>query len=153
MSLYELINKIIYYINHYGCTVQSYSLGVAFEFDKAIDYKRCGLYQESLEIYLRIITSEKVAHTKLLNGLFKTVACAGYLRQAEIILKIDDRTMKNNTDYHFFGILNNFEEHLLKLKDAINSGESLFIYLKSISGNNNYQMPKSYMDMFLDYIK
>lgn len=154
MSISELISEIIYYISHYGCTTRNYQPNVAREIDKAVEYKRRGLYQDSLEVYLKIISSEKIAHTGVLNGLFKVVACAGYLRQTKIILQIGDITMKNsNTVYNPFGLPNNFEEHYHRLKDAISSEESLYIYLKSISGNSNYSMPKSYTDMLLDYMK
>lgn len=154
MSVSKLVNLIIYYIDNYGCTTNNYSVNVAIEIDKAVIYKRRGLYQESLEIYLKIITSEKIAHTGVLNGLFKVLACAGYLRETKKILQIGDRTMKNSkTVYNPFGLPNNFEEHYYRLKEAINSEESLFIYLKSISGNSNYTMPISYEDMFLDYMR
>lgn len=154
MSISELISEIIYYISHYGCTTHNYPPNVAREIDKAVEYKRRGLYQDSLEVYLKIIASEKIAHTGVLNGLFKVVACAGYLRQTKIILQIGDKAMKNsNTVYNPFGLPNNFEEHYYRLKDAISSEESLFIYLKSISGNSNYSMPKPYMDMLLDYMR
>ena len=134
MTISELISEIIYYISHYGCTTHNYSFNVAREIDKAVDYKRRGLYRESLEVYLKIIASEKIAHAGVLNGLFKVVACAGYLRETKIILQIGDRTMKNsNTVYNSFGLPNNFEEHYYRLRDAISSEESMFIYLKSIS--------------------
>ena len=154
MNISKLISEIIYYISHYGCTTHNYPANVAREIDKAVDYKRHGLYQDSLGVYLKIIASEKIAYTGVLNGLFKVVACAGYLRETKIILQKGDRTMKNsNTFYTPFGLPNNFEEHYYRLKDAISSEESLFIYLKSISGNSNYSMPKSYMDMLLDYMR
>ena len=153
MSIRELISEIIYYISHYGCTTKNYSTNVAMEIDKAVDYKRRGLYQESLEVYLKIIATEKTAHTGVLNGLFKVVACAGYLKQTKIILQMGDRAMKNsNTVYNPFGLPNNFEEHYQRLKDAVVSEEDLYLYLKSISGNPNYKFPREYIDMYIDYI-
>ena len=150
----ELISEIIYCISRYGCTTKNYSMDIAIEIDKAVDYKRRGLYSEALKIYLKIISTEKIAHTGVLNGLFKVVACAGYLRQTKMILQFGDKAMKNsNAVYNPFGISNNFEDHYFRLKAAIGSEESLFAYLKSISGNSNYIMPKSYMDMFLDYMR
>ena len=153
ISTLELINEIINYINHYGCTTRNYPINVALEIDKAVDYKRKGLYQKSLDTYLKIIKSEKIAYTGVLNGLFKVVACAGYLKQTKIILQIADRTMKNsNSVYNPFGLPNNFEEHYYRLKDAINSEETLFAYLKSISGSPNYTFPRKYIEMYKDYI-
>lgn len=153
MSIRELISKIIYHISHYGCTTRNYSANVAMEIDKAVDYKRRGLYKESLEIYLKIIATEKIAYTGVLNGLFKVVACAGYLKQTKIILQTGDRAIKNsNSVYNPFGLPNNFEEHYQRLKDAVVNEEGLYLYLKSISGNANYKFPREYIDMYMDYI-
>ena len=35
MPILDLINEIVYYISHYGCTTHNYSFNVAREIDKA----------------------------------------------------------------------------------------------------------------------
>ena len=153
MSMSELIDEIMYYIDLYNSTTKTFSVDVARAIDEAVIFKRKGMYQKALEIYLRIIKTEQVAHTGVLNGLFKVLACAGYMKQAKKILHIGNIAIKyDNKISNPFNLPNNFEDHYNKLDAAIKNEQILLLYLKSISGNQNYKMPKKYKDMVSDYM-
>ncbi len=150
------INRLFDLIERYGLSSNNYPTYLEPSFQSAITAKRQGNYVDSLNLLNNIIESESCAYTGLLNSAFKTIAAAGYLYEAKELLKMCDREMQNNQNaraYAQMGIPNNFADHLQRISIAIRGEISIFQYLKSISGNPNYELPKSYETMVREYNK
>lgn len=117
-------------------TTNNYPMRLESDFQWAITFKREADYDLSFDAYIELFEKEGVVYTGILNGAFKTMAVAGYLNYAIELLKMGDDAMRQSGFY-----INNFSEHLIKLKNASQSRTSLFNYLKSISGNPVYYLP------------
>lgn len=148
MDLRYLIKELFSLIETMGISIEKYPEEAEDLFQVAIAQKRQGLYFESLVTYSNLICDYFPAYAGILNGLYKTIACAGYLKDARKLLK-----MCNNEVSYWFGSNNNFNEHLNKLERCVHDQDALIYYLSSISGNPNYQLPRNYNLIMLEYFE
>ena len=140
--------ELLYMIETLPKTSDPYPSYIEPAFQDAISFKRSGLYELSFSVFKKILSSERIVYTGLLNGIFKVAAAAGYLGATRRLLNIGNRAMRGV--YSPLG-MNNFEDHMNRLAAAIDDRDDLFEYIKSISGNPNYSFPYSYMEMRSDY--
>lgn len=152
----SLIRKLFTLIDQYGLSSNNYPSYLENGFQIAIQAKRNGDYEKSLSLIIRFIEDECCAYTGLLNGAFKTIAAAGYLNDTIKLLKMCDKEMRNNRQAMMLaqmGIPNNFQDHLMRIKQAIGDEYSLRQYLSSISGNPYYSLPRAYSDILSELYK
>jgi hypothetical protein len=151
-ELYKKVVRIISLIKNSTVTLNQYPTSLESTIQKAIELKRLSNYSDSLDIYFEIISNQKIVHTGVLNGLWKVIASAGYCREATQILKIGKIAMKGpEMALNTFGLPNTFEDHLERINNAIKDRLDLISYLRDISGNSNYILPRDYSDIVNDY--
>lgn len=152
MSVYTLVSQIVTLVKNNRITTNNYPPDVEYKIQEAVQLKRSAKYEQALQIYLNIFSNQGIVQTGVLNGLFKVIAAAGYCREARELLEIGNRAMHNSTTiYNPFGLPNNFEDHLRKMDQAIRNKEALETYLKSISGNPYYSLPRNYNEILSEY--
>ena len=111
--------------------------------------KRRGRFLESAKIYVELSRTEGRVYTGTLSALYKSVASAGDLLHGNFIL------MRGQSIYRLdphgpsvaAGIESNFADHLSRLIAATESRPALEHYLRSISGNPSYYLPRDYEAM------
>lgn len=146
MNLRRLINELISLIETMGISVEKYPDEAEEHFQIAIKQKREGKYFESLVTYSNLICDYFPAYSGILNGLYKTIACAGYLKEARRLL-----VMCNKEASRWFGYNNNFRDHMNRLDASIKNLTSLIGYLMKILGNLAYSLPRSYKTIYEEY--
>lgn len=116
---------------------------------RAVELKRRGQFLESAKIYVDLCRDGGTVYTSILNGLYKTVATAGDLLNANFILMRGQNIYRLNPHGPSVdaGIGSNFADHLSRLIAATESRERLEDYLRSISGNPRYYPPRDYTVM------
>lgn len=148
MQIKSKIEKLFRLISDLGISSEHYPDYYEQNMQIAVEHKRKGEYLESLDSYLFMVQSCLVAYTGIMNGLFKTIACAGYLREAMQLLTLCDdvycKENKGSLAYILSGNKSNFKVHMDKIKSVINNPYALIDYLSEISGNNYYRLPRSY---------
>ena len=138
------IDELFSLINMWGVTTQNYPTYLEETFQIAISEKRRANYDNSLSIINNMLRNERRVYTGILNGAFKTIAASGYLKEAIDILEICNREMQR------ICYENNFTDHLRRINYALYSEESLVQYLKTISGNPYYTLPRSFNAIISD---
>lgn len=124
----KLIDEINQLLSCYKVATQEFPNDDISMFQHAVECKRASDYEQSIKIYISLIKKQKAIYTFLLNGLFKSVACAGHVSFAYKLCLIGDQAMRNN------GYLwNNFYDHIEKINYAIET-DTIYEYLRSISG-------------------
>ena len=146
MNLKKLIDELLSLVATMGISIEQYPQYEETRFQIAIKQKREGDYFNSLVTYSNLICDHFPAYSGILNGLYKTIACAGYLKEARQLLKMCDNEVSI-----WFGPNNNFRDHLKRLDAAINNLNSLMGYLMNISGNLAYSLPRSYRTIYEEY--
>lgn len=146
----ELVKTIMKLSNELPITSANYPDSIEDLFQDAIAYKRSGDYVSSLDIYIQLFKKLGKIHTGVLNGVFKTVAVAGYVKEAYILLEKGNAAMRRTNP---FGMKNVFQDHMERIDYAITSEQNLYNYLKSISGNAYYVMPRDYWSIYTDLNK
>lgn len=129
-------------------TPENYPDSIEDLFQVAIARKRTGDYNGSLDIYMTIFNRLGKIHTGMLNGAFKTIAAAGYVKESYILLEKGNIAMRRPNP---FGMKNGFQDHMERIDYAIESERELYNYLKSISGNVNYRMPRDYKSIYDEF--
>lgn len=116
---------------------------------QAVELKRRGRFLDSAEILVGLSREMGTVYTGVLNALFKTVACAGDLLNANTILMrgLDIYTRSPHGPSVSAGLASNFSDHLGRMLAASESRRNLEEYLRSISGNPKYQLTRGYDDM------
>jgi hypothetical protein len=152
-ELEELIKAFVSNIQKMRVTSQNYPQHIETDFQLAAQEKRNGNYLNSINLYKKIIENEGIVYISVLNGIFKPIAAAGYLREAKILLEIGNKVMsKNSTGIGFsFGLPNRFKVHLNRMAKAVTSERELIYYLKSISENKAYDLPRTFNKVIRDY--
>lgn len=130
---------------------------------RAVELKRRGQFLESARIYIDLSGDNGTVHTGVLDGLYKTIASAGDLVNASQVLYFSGRIyieqglFKNealvaNPDLLWAAVYGaNFRDHRLRLEAAFGSREQLEGYLRSISGNPSYYLPRNYEIMATEF--
>lgn len=112
----------------------------------AVELKRHGNYFEALKIYNKIL-KEAGPSEALCIGAYKIIACAGIMGYATILLftATGIAKMNNNTYYYQNDILH--QQDLILPTNPDGNKMDLINYLKSLSGNLNYEckMPFEFM--------
>lgn len=156
-ELHELITAFIREVpvtdssSQGGLTASSdrYPSRLDAEVRDAIELKRQGKFLDSATIYVRMSRREGTVYTGILSSLYKTVACGGDLVNAMLLLQRGEVIYQRNPDRTAVaaGISSNFQDHMTRLFRAVLSPESLHDYLRDLSGNPGYQMPRGWAEM------
>lgn len=119
----------------------------------AVNYKRAGKYEESVNIYIELIN--EYPSTAFIMFLYKVIASAGYLKEALELLNVSSNAYDKSPSIltKSFGISSNMDVHRDKMLDAINSKSLLLGYLTSISGNPRYKFTRDYETMKEEVVK
>ena len=113
----------------------------------AVNYKRAGKYEESVNIYIELIN--EYPSTAFIMFLYKVIASAGYLKESAELLNVSSNAYDKSPSVltREFNLPSNMDVHRDKLLDAIKTKNKLLDYLKSISGNPNYEFSRNYETM------
>lgn len=113
---------------------------------QCVELKRRGRFLESARGYVDISRQCGTVYTGILNGLFKTVASGGDLLQANLILMRGQLIYSKNPHNQSAeaAIPSNFADHLSRMVSSLKSPALLEDYLRSISGNPSYYLPRDY---------
>lgn len=115
----------------------------------AVSLKREANYVCAAELYFGLMESESIVFTGLMGPLYKVLACAGLLRQARSVLILADEVYQAAPDpiAAASGLRSGFLSYLEDLSVAVRNEQDLAGYLRSISGNSNYEMPRGFLEM------
>lgn len=121
---------------------------------QAVELKRQGQFLESAKIYVDLSRTQGVVYTGILSALYKTVAAAGDLYSGNLILMRAQNIYRLNPDERAIdaGITSSFADHLSRLIAASESPSRMAEYLRDISGNPSYYMPRDYESMVDDLL-
>lgn len=143
----SLLDEITAVTNQYFLNGILINIEIDSEFDckvrEAVEHKRQGRYLEAIECYKEIYNKCGLSEA-LCMGLYKTFACAGLIGFALELLTIAiSIAQTNNNQYLHFNDCKHFES----LMNFANDEDELFDYLRSLSGNENYEskMPYEYL--------
>jgi len=118
------------------------------QLDVAVGLKRAGEFLASVQTYLGLFREHGVIYTGVLDILYKAVACSGALGAASDLLEFGQTVFmsdpRSEDTLRQWGGPSMFEERRVDLTAAAVSAEALEAYLRSISGNTNYVMPRDY---------
>lgn len=120
---------------------------------EAVDLKRKGRFVKSAKVYVDLSRSSATLYTGILPGLYKTVACGGDLVGGELVLINAESIYARdpNPEAKAAGISSSFMEHFQRLVQATRTRPALEEYLRDISGNNAYQLPRDYSMMISEW--
>lgn len=148
----KLINEIMTLCKSLPITTNNYPDSIEDDIQEAVQYKRSGNYDRSLEVYLDILKQQRILFTGVLNGLFKTIAVKGYLKEAyTLLLKGNAAMSQSKTMNNPFGMSNGFKDHMNRMEEAVKSERMLLQYLTSISGNPYYKLARSYQEIYQEF--
>ena len=116
---------------------------------QATELKRAGAFLESARIYIDLTRTSGTVYTGLLANLYKTLASAGDLAGGMLILVRAESmySMNPNPTAVAAGIPSSFKDHLDRLTQSTQSEPDLEGYLRDISGNPAYILPRNYSAM------
>jgi len=127
-----------------------YPLEWGDQLDEAVGLKRTGEFLASVQAYDSLTRSSGVIYSGITTMLYKVVAASGALRAGARLLalgqEIFESDPKSLETIKMFGGPSLFEEYRSNLEEASSSKELLERYLRGISGNVNYRMPRDYAD-------
>ncbi|TYL50434.1 CFI-box-CTERM domain-containing protein [Agromyces mariniharenae] len=116
---------------------------------QAVQLKREGQFLASAKIYMGLTRVAGTVYTGVLLSLYKTVACAGdlldgnfLLMRALTIFQLDPHPWPPAKERP-----TTFQDHLSRLLKSASSEASLEAYLRDISGNADYRLPRDYPAM------
>lgn len=117
---------------------------------EAVALKRRGSFLASARVYVDLSRESGMVYPGIALGLYKTVASAGELAGATLLI-INSLGMYSQPGGGIGdGKREIHEDHLLRLTDSIASREALHAYLRDINGNAAYRLPRSYDVMFAE---
>ena len=116
---------------------------------QATELKRAGAFLESAKIYIDLTRTSGTVYTGLLANLYKTLASAGDLAGGMLLLVRAESmySMNPNPTAVAAGIPSSFKDHLDRLTQSTQSESDLEGYLRAISGNPAYLLPRDYSAM------
>jgi hypothetical protein len=129
------------------------------EVNLAVDLKRSGKYIESVNLYNKILITQKTLYSEIIYFMIKVVLCAGYFKEAIILLNLGSMILKetyqpNPLTEHLKTLnpfpYNGFEEVYIKLVGMLlfETKEKTIDYLRSISGNSLYKFERDFQQAF-----
>lgn len=112
----------------------------------AIYSKRQGHYAASARIVTDLMVHDGTIYTGALSSLYKTLASGGLFIQAFTIAVLAKSIYDENPSplASAAGLPSAFDDHLDRLKTAMRSEIELTAYLREISGNPDYRLPRDY---------
>lgn len=115
---------------------------------EAVDLKRRGRFLESAKIYEKLSRESGMLYTGIIASLYKTTAASGALLSANFLLMNGINTFHRDPKAvaNAAGRPSSFEDHHKRLMAAVTSPTELESYLRDLSGNVNYRLPRSYAD-------
>lgn len=125
------------------------------QLQQAVALKRAGEFLASVRIFDRLIRTAGVAYSGALSMMYKPVACSGALRAGVRLLVLGRQILESGGAQAakiiaFHDDVTLFDDYRSALFRAVQSSESLEQYLRQISGNVNYTMPRAYAGAALD---
>lgn len=146
------LSAFINELSSYRLTTERYPASMHAMIDEAVELKRNGQYEESIDIYIELTRDSRTLYSGILMYLYKVVASAGYLAEGLCLLEIGkDLYDSDPSPVHVMaGIPSNFHVHLHQLFSACRSESDLYSYLQSISGNASFTLERDYLQMLDD---
>lgn len=119
------------------------------EVQQAVQAKRDGDYALSVSLYAAMTERWGVLYTGLLSSIYKSVVASGHLREAAIVLGLAEAIYQRNPVLPPAGLTgvdmtSFFIDHYRSLYQAIGSPAKLEAYLRPLSGNPTYTMPRDF---------
>lgn len=139
-----LINDLLDNLDKYNTKNCYYPDRLEDSIQLAIDYKTKGKYLKAVKEYLEIFKRENSIYGAILIFLYKVLACAGLITEAINIIKLGEKIYIESgakdtvPEVIRKTIPSAYESHYNRLIEAFDNESTLYNYLKSISGNNNY---------------
>lgn len=132
---------------------KQYPIEMESRVQTAVNYKRTGKYEESVDIYIDLIN--EYPSTGFIMFLYKVIASAGYLKEALELLNVSSNAYDKSPSIltTSFGISSNMDVHRDRFLNAIKSKNLLVDYLMSISGNPRYKLTRDYYTMKEEVVK
>ena len=125
----------------------------------AIDHKNKRNYLKAVKIYLDLFKQENKVYGSILLYLYKVLACAGLITESIKIIKLGGKIyIESGAEAAVPEIIRKnipsvYESHYNRLIEAFDNESTLYNYLKSISGNDNYTFNIPYNLMLEDLEK
>jgi len=121
---------------------------------RAVQLKRTRNYHDAVEIYMQLVRTSRTVYAALMISLYKTVASAGYLAEGLRVLEIGKHIYDSDPlePAAMYGMPSNYDFHLHSLFQSVRSRSELTAYLKSISGNFQYQLERDYVVMVTELV-
>lgn len=119
------------------------------EVQQAVQAKRDGDYEHSVSLYAAMTERWGVLYTGLLSSVYKSVAVSGHLREASILLGLAEEIYQRNPALPPEGLVGAdmtsfFVDHYRSLLRAVRSPTALEAYLRPLSGNAAYTLPRDF---------
>lgn len=124
------------------------------EVQEAVQAKRDGDYTRSVMLYAAMTERWGILYTGLLSSLYKTVVVSGHLREAAILLGLAEEIYQRNPakpPFEGMDMTSFFVDHYFELERATASAAALDAYLRPLSGNASYRMPRDYVTAATEY--
>lgn len=153
----QLISVLTNFVNQfqrYEQTTDRVPLKWDVEVQEAVQAKRDGDYARSVTLYATMTERWGVLYTGLLSSLYKTVVVSGHLREAAILLGLAEEIYQRDPvkpPFEGMEMTSFFVDQYFELDRATVSPAALDAYLRPLSGNPAYSLPRSYATATSEY--